>query len=273
MESLHPAWRTPVPVSIPRERPERCVAQDSTYEGFDWFGWLRMLCNGGQDAVTIATGTALMLHAQKDGGNAHPGERLLARMINRSEATAGRRLALLEAAGLIQKTVAAATARERKWANAYRLTVPDQGSSVTSDHPRPEVISTQPEVTHDLPTTCSTTTSVKDGLAAGLPTGPRSKPREPERPSRAKIISDTREAVSLVYGDRENVITEDEQVLDVWGYYVGINYAGIPHPVAYLAKIFRDAKEIDWLLERAVGSEEAADGLDAVGLGVFGETG
>lgn len=116
-------------------------------------------------------------------------------------------------------------------------------------------------------------TNIKDGLAAGLPTGPRSKPREPERPSRAKIISDTREAISLVYGDRENVITEDEQVLDVWGYYVGINYAGIPHPVAYLAKIFRDAKEIDWLLERAVGSEEAADGLDAVGLGVFGETG
>jgi hypothetical protein len=245
---------------------------EGTYDGFDWFAWLRALCGGDHDAVTIAAGTALMLHAQKDGGNAHPGERLLGRMINRSEATAGRHLALLEAAGLIQKTVAAATARQRKWANAYRLTFPDQGSSVTSGHPRPEVMSTRPGVMGDPPTTCITTTSVKDGPEAGPATRPRSKSRGQQRPSRAQIINDTRTAISLVYGDRENVITEDEQVLDLWGYLIGARFATVPHPVAYLEKIFCDTPDIDTLLISAVGSEEAAGGLDAVGLGVFGQT-
>jgi hypothetical protein len=215
-----------------------------------------------------------------------PARRLLADRAGVSEARASNIATELVAEGVIKRVGGGG---KNRGPAQYEMAALSQGSPSTNSESQGSVSGPQgsvspsqgsdpwavPAETPGLNPSVSTPLSSSPLIgpkAAGLPTGPRQNPRGRERPSRAKIINDTRTAISLVYGDRENVITEDEQVLDLWGYLIGARFATVPHPVAYLEKIFCDTPDIDTLLIGAVGSEEAADGLDAVGLGVFGQT-
>lgn len=99
----------------------------------------------------------------------------------------------------------------------------------------------------------------------GLPAGSRGKPRERAQPAEEQIIAVTRMAIAEVYGDRENVVTEDEEVLDLYGCYVSDRNP--PHPRAYLKKIFGDAPDLQTLIMNSFSSEQAADGLDAIRYG------
>jgi hypothetical protein len=110
-----------------------------------------------------------------------------------------------------------------------------------------------------------------NGQKAGPPDGSRGKPRERQRPSEAKIIRDVRAAITLVYGEAENSVTDDEVARDLWGYYIGPRWATITNPVVYLEKIFNDTPDLYTLTLAAVGSEQAAEGLAAAGLGEYAQ--
>lgn len=89
------------------------------------FDWQRKVAECRLGAATKSVAAYLCYHANSDGTNARPGLRLLVHETELSERTVRRCLEQLRDLGLLVRTLRGSTAAKRKYADVYRLTIPD----------------------------------------------------------------------------------------------------------------------------------------------------
>ena len=109
---------------------------------FPIFDWQRALLESSLPKETKTVGWALSTYTNKHGGNAHPGEALLAeRLAPMTTRTVRTHLARLRAEGFILRVVRGSTAEHKRWADVYELTFPDEttgsGFPEVGDHRKP----------------------------------------------------------------------------------------------------------------------------------------
>jgi hypothetical protein len=95
------------------------------------------------------------------------------------------------------------------------------------------------------------------------------KPRE-RADTQTKILRDVRAAIAQVYGDRENIVIEDEEALGLWE-ALKPRQKRVAKRVAYLVSIFEQTPDIDTLCAKIPDDDEPQG--DTLGVLRFGPNG
>jgi len=104
----------------------------------DRFAWERAVRQLALGKETKAVGLMLATYTDQDGGNAFPGQEVLAADLEVTDRTIRRHLDRLEALGLIVRTFHGSSAGRRQLADVWQLTLPPNAAAtigLTPDHP------------------------------------------------------------------------------------------------------------------------------------------